>query len=111
MGRLKWFDRFLTNEIVAQNQFLRRRQRKNRFLRPIKEITSTMGLSPEHLHSKNLTTTQHTPMSGPPWEQNINWPPAETEQCQRRNLSFCIFYTNTAHVHKNTYVPVFFIWG
>jgi len=46
MGRLKWFDRFLTNEIVAQNRFLSRRRRKNRFLRPIKEITSIMGLSP-----------------------------------------------------------------
>ena len=47
MGRLKWFGRFLTNEIVAQNRFLTRRRRKNRFLRLIKEITSTMGLSPE----------------------------------------------------------------
>jgi len=47
MGRLKWFDRFLTNEIAAQNRFLRRRRRKNRFLRPIKEITPTMVLSPE----------------------------------------------------------------
>jgi hypothetical protein len=46
MGRLKWFYRFLTNKIVAQNQFPRRRRRKNRFLRPRKEITSTMGLSP-----------------------------------------------------------------
>jgi len=46
MGRLKWFDRFLTSEIVAQNRFLSRRRRKNRFLRPIKEITSTMGSSP-----------------------------------------------------------------
>jgi len=49
MGRLKWFDRFLTNEIVAQNRFLRRRRRKYRFLRPLKEITSTMGLSPDHI--------------------------------------------------------------
>jgi len=47
MGRLKWFDRFLNNESVAQNQFLSHRLRKNRFLRPIKEITSTMGLSPD----------------------------------------------------------------
>jgi len=47
MGRLKWFDRFLTNEIKAQNLFLSRRRRKNRFLRSIKEITSTMGLSPD----------------------------------------------------------------
>jgi len=46
MGRLKWFDRFLTNEIVAQNRFLSRRRRKNKFLRPLKEMTSTMGLSP-----------------------------------------------------------------
>jgi len=48
MGCLKWFDRFLTNEIVAQNRFLSRRRRKNRFLRSIKEIRSTMGLSPEN---------------------------------------------------------------
>jgi len=54
MGLLKWFDKFLTNEIVAQNRFLRRRQRKNRFLRPIKEITSTMGLSPGPSDSSQL---------------------------------------------------------
>jgi len=52
MGRIKWFDRFLTNEIVAQNRFLTRRRRYNRFLRPIKEITSTMGLSPEPIFNK-----------------------------------------------------------
>jgi hypothetical protein len=46
MGPLKWFDRFLTNDIEAQIRFLSRRRCKNRFLRPIKEITSTMGLSP-----------------------------------------------------------------
>ena len=48
MGRLMWFDRFLTNEFVAQNRFLTRRRHKNRFLRPIKETTSTMGLSPDY---------------------------------------------------------------
>jgi len=63
MGRLKWFDRFLTNEIVAQNRFLTRRRRKNRFLRPIKEITSSMGLSPVesplYFHVQYIRRSQH----------------------------------------------------
>ena len=46
MDRLKWFDRFLTNEIVEHNRFLSCRQRKNRFLRPIQEITSAMSYAP-----------------------------------------------------------------
>jgi len=50
MGLLKWLDRFLTNEIEAQNRFLRGRRRKIRILRPTKEITSHMGLSPGHRH-------------------------------------------------------------
>jgi hypothetical protein len=33
MGRLKWFDRFLTNDIEAQIRFLSRRRRKTGFYR------------------------------------------------------------------------------
>jgi len=46
MGRLKWFDRFLTNEIEAQNRFLSHRRRKNMFLRPKRGNIHHMGLSP-----------------------------------------------------------------
>jgi hypothetical protein len=44
MERQKWFDSFLTNEIVALNRLMSRR--KNRILRPTTEIVSTLGLGP-----------------------------------------------------------------
>ena len=60
MGRLKWFDRFLTNEIEAQNRFLSRRRSKNRVLRPVKEIKSTR---------KGLNG----------WESFQKWPPGASQ--------------------------------
>ena len=46
MGRIKWFDRFLTNEIKAQNRFLSRRRCKYRFLRSNSKLWGTMGQNP-----------------------------------------------------------------
>ena len=113
MGRLKWFDRFLTNEIVAQNRFLTRCRRKNRFLRPIKEITSTMGLSPEadcQVPKKCAKSVWHF-QTKPTSEADCRIPKkcARNEANRRQECVTALHgdknvsqrYTNLANNHKN----------
>jgi len=58
MGRQKRIDRFLTNEIEAQNRFLSRRRRKYRFLRSNRKWDGTMGLRADVLEVWYLPSCQ-----------------------------------------------------